>query len=415
MATPHPIAVVEACYRLAGDEHDWLKGLAEAARPALDAGLGIIAYTYDLRADGPLHVSPPAIAGSDPRFCEAVLETDRRMPELDRRRAYALGPAAVTSSMLFTPGTEAATYEPVADAAAALGFRDFLGVNAGNPDGSGVLLGAPLDRVQRVRSSTAARWGRVAAHVATALRLRRALARAKSEPPVWLSPRGRVLHVEAGQASPTALDALRAATVALDTARGSMARREPDDALAIWRALVEGRWSLVDHVDTDGKRFVLARPNPPFVKDPRGLSPLEHAVATYAARGFTNKLIAYTLGVHEGTIASALARALRKLDAPHRAALQALIAAKPTMLGTVKVGDDVLTALVVPSVRPRGLRGLTPRERAVAEGVARGESNRDIATRLGRSERTIANQLASIYRKLGVASRSELRARWLRR
>lgn len=50
-------------------------------------------------------------------------------------------------------------------------------------------------------------------------------------------------------------------------------------------------------------------------------------------------------------------------------------------------------------------------ELEVARDAIAGLSNRAIAVRRGRSERTIANQLASIYRKLGVGSRAELSAR----
>lgn len=51
---------------------------------------------------------------------------------------------------------------------------------------------------------------------------------------------------------------------------------------------------------------------------------------------------------------------------------------------------------------------LTPAEREVVELVLEGCSNREIGTRRGTSARTVANQLATIYRKLGVSSRAEL-------
>jgi len=53
---------------------------------------------------------------------------------------------------------------------------------------------------------------------------------------------------------------------------------------------------------------------------------------------------------------------------------------------------------------------LSAAEREVASDAAAGLSNAAIAKKRGRSTRTIANQLASIYRKLGVASRAELAA-----
>lgn len=53
---------------------------------------------------------------------------------------------------------------------------------------------------------------------------------------------------------------------------------------------------------------------------------------------------------------------------------------------------------------------LTPTEREVARLVATGASNAEIARQRGRAERTIANQVSSILRKLGLASRAELLA-----
>src|SRR5690349_9559721 len=47
---------------------------------------------------------------------------------------------------------------------------------------------------------------------------------------------------------------------------------------------------------------------------------------------------------------------------------------------------------------------LTQTERAVHAGLVAGRSNRELAQSRGVSERTIANQAASIFRKLGVRS-----------
>jgi DNA-binding NarL/FixJ family response regulator len=51
---------------------------------------------------------------------------------------------------------------------------------------------------------------------------------------------------------------------------------------------------------------------------------------------------------------------------------------------------------------------LTAAERAVAEAIARGESNAVIAGARGVSVSTIAKQAASLFKKLGVRSRLEL-------
>jgi two-component system nitrate/nitrite response regulator NarL len=51
---------------------------------------------------------------------------------------------------------------------------------------------------------------------------------------------------------------------------------------------------------------------------------------------------------------------------------------------------------------------LTARERQVIAGVAAGESNREIATRLGLSEITVKHHVSNIFDKVGVSNRAEL-------
>jgi LuxR family transcriptional regulator of csgAB operon len=48
---------------------------------------------------------------------------------------------------------------------------------------------------------------------------------------------------------------------------------------------------------------------------------------------------------------------------------------------------------------------LTIRERQIVRHVLRGESNKNIASRLGTSAHTVKNQLTTIYRKVGVPNR----------
>jgi DNA-binding NarL/FixJ family response regulator len=51
---------------------------------------------------------------------------------------------------------------------------------------------------------------------------------------------------------------------------------------------------------------------------------------------------------------------------------------------------------------------LTPRENQIAQAIANGRSNRDIASQLGITEQTVKNHLTNIFGKVGVGSRLQL-------
>jgi DNA-binding NarL/FixJ family response regulator len=86
----------------------------------------------------------------------------------------------------------------------------------------------------------------------------------------------------------------------------------------------------------------------------------------------------------------------------------------------VDVGVDVARSTAAAAVRSAAeakpaLRAepITPAELAVLRAIFEGKSNAAIAHERGTSPRTIANQVASIFRKHGVRSRGELVARYL--
>lgn len=76
-------------------------------------------------------------------------------------------------------------------------------------------------------------------------------------------------------------------------------------------------------------------------------------------------------------------------------------------------GEDLVVISMPIELGTGPAPGLTRAELEVANDVLAGDSSAVIARRRGRSPRTIANQLASIYRKLGVSSRAELAVRLL--
>jgi len=79
-----------------------------------------------------------------------------------------------------------------------------------------------------------------------------------------------------------------------------------------------------------------------------------------------------------------------------------------------RIDDDHYAVFSFPTRAAELPGSLSPCERDVLRAVVRGDSNREIAESRGTSDRTVANQVQAIFRKLGVHSRCELAA-WFAR
>jgi DNA-binding CsgD family transcriptional regulator len=82
---------------------------------------------------------------------------------------------------------------------------------------------------------------------------------------------------------------------------------------------------------------------------------------------------------------------------------------KDLQVDFIDIDGQELAVITLPArVQGVSLAGLSEAEREVVHAVVAGKSNVDIARSRGTSARTVANQLASIYAKLGISSRHEL-------
>lgn len=318
------IDLTEAVYDLEKEDAAWVPDLLATARPFLDHGLGIAAATYSLAPDAAAPVVHQKFSAGG-------------VPDLQARssRVEAEWPREVFVELM-RPGhvstlSEVAAKHPIVLEAYARhfdGVRDVFGITAVDPNGLGLLLVALLPEVTTLKGRELRLWRMMGAHLAAGHRLRRGLSGrdAGSDLPhgaeAVIDPTHARLTDAAGEGKTRdAASALREAAVRIDRARGSARSADPAEALAMWKALTDGRWSLVDWFDTDGRRFVLALPNAPEVTDPRGLSERESMVATYAMHGDTVTLIGYRLGLSKGTVSATLKRAMRKLKVKNQAQL----------------------------------------------------------------------------------------------
>ena len=366
---------------------------------------GGYAHAYDLR--GPVErwkLSTPVTHELPAEVAETVVRCfEVAPPEMNRYLFLSGGPTGTFSDHAGT------TFDKMAGeggTSARAGVRDCAFVNAANPNNNGILFCITCAKPRSLGTGERRRLSMIAAHVAAAQRLLRALSRRKVKPAAIFEVDGRVAHVE--KTHERALPLLRERILAVERARGRLRRTDPDAALAAWEALLRGEYSTIDRFESDQRRYVSACVNQPTLLDPRGLTAAEGAVAAWAARGHPEKLIAYELGLAQGTVSALLARAYAKLGVRSRAELVTRFEAA-TDVERLKLDDDAEVLLFsAASAEHDALGALSQAEREVASLAARGEANRAIAERRGVHAATVAKQLASAYTKLGVRSRGEL-------
>jgi DNA-binding CsgD family transcriptional regulator len=315
---PDPLDVVEAGYAWIEDEQAWLAGIAEQGS-AFGVGTGTAAYSVGL--DGSPHVRAFAGHNTSEVFRDQIEAFTRALAPEIAREVYAptefCGNAnyrvrriaraqGVTVEQLSNGNLVAAWALVAGDPRRRAMALVFPAHEQFDPD-----LPFPKGRV----------FGLAAAHLGAALRLRELAAPVADTDGITesiLTPGGKVLHAVGTAQEKPARDSLVEAVVRREKARGKLRRVDADEAAAQWSVLVSGRWSVVDFVDRDGKRLLLARKNPVGGPDVAALSAEERDVVWLATHGHSRKYIAYELGLSVAQVGRRLATAMRKLKVDSR-------------------------------------------------------------------------------------------------
>lgn len=323
------VEVVEAAYRLKQDDDTWLREIAQSALPLLGRGLGAHAYVYDLSNDDKFrtlsHVTVDADEGWRSNW-QMLLGSQEGREFLHMVHRHQPRVSTLGAFMNRSGGDNPFVMEMMRRS----GYGDFISLNALDPSGVGVFVGIPDSKRAELDEDVLARWARVGAHIASALRLRRQL---DQRDPIdgadaILTPNGNIESLDAGDVDDEGREALRVAARAVESARGE-SKSADDTALDLWQVLHSARWTLVDRFEENGRRYLVARRNVPDVRAPQRLSERERQVLAYAAMGQGNKEIAYELGLSVPSVATYLARAMGKLGVETRVELIALLGNLP--------------------------------------------------------------------------------------
>ncbi len=320
------VALLEAIYALDADDESWLVRALEQTRALCGSQHTYLGYFYDASNLEAFNVWNVCTVDMPPEVDEAF-----------RASRTAVSPALLRATLrsLHVGSTRRTGMPHVAPLLAErerVGWGDIFTVNGLDPSGIGCLLTlGTREREFSPPPHELAIYERVAQHIATAFRCRRLLGLSKvprssapesvpSAAEAIIDAEGRVIHAEGKAAGKAARERIRVAAQSL-TALRTKARQSGRAALDVWHPLVDARWTLVDSFEENGRRYVVARENQARAAGFDVLTDRERQVVLHAALGFTNKEIAYTLGISDSTVRVLVARAAGKMGVRSRAEL----------------------------------------------------------------------------------------------
>jgi DNA-binding CsgD family transcriptional regulator len=312
------VDAVDHSYNSRMSDPEWLRAMLEVLAPELDRGYGLCTWFYDASDLANLRLFHPTSLGVRDGTLEAIFASASH-PEVSQEvlEKHWATPAGAVSELL---GDAADDFVPWRETIFRLGIRDIVTINAYDVDGRGMAVNAFCPQRVHLSQEYIEQLERVAAHLIAAFRIRRDTRPVEAV----FAPDGAVLHAE-GEATAKTVE-LSAAARSIGRARGPLRKTSPEEALSAWRALVDARWSLVDFIDTDGKRFLVARVNDLKTAEASKLTTRERQIVALIARGHSNKLIGYELGIAEGTVGAHVSSAMRRLGVANRRSLVAVYA-----------------------------------------------------------------------------------------
>lgn len=188
------------------------------------------------------------------------------------------------------------------------------------------------------------------------------------------------------------------------------------DLAGLWPALVSGRAQIIESGSTPAQRYLrLAAASESRV---RTRVP-EHRIRMFerVLLGESQKVVALEAGCSTSTVATAVSRCLRAMGLNCRCSgipallvllLHVLHGRTRRVALTVERLPDNAVHIVLGDRLENYSDHLSAGEAAVVRLLVEGKTHAEIARWRRTSTRTVANQIASVYRKLGVSGRMEL-------
>ncbi|MFT3924371.1 MAG: LuxR C-terminal-related transcriptional regulator [Myxococcales bacterium] len=379
------LSVVESCYEAQTSDERWIGNVLDSIGTVLDLGGGMTFTLYKEHGDR-AKVETLLTRGVHPAFHRIGTPlVERLRGESYERYFYPRQPVTLASPLVAKMGRVSQLgFRAVCSA---MGADDLLGLLGYPAPGWIFALSLVVGRGREITPAVRSTLHRMRIHVESGERLRLL---SPEQAVAVLSSEGKVLHLEGALGESGGSEPLVQHTKVIARLR-TQRERFKDDALQVWNALVDGQWSVVERVDSDGKRLYFAYENAPQSRAYRALTPSEASVLDQSIQGLPGKYVAYSTGLQDSRISELLLSAANKLG--------------------FRTRHDLLR--VASTLRASGryhlLAGsLTSSEQEVLRLVKLGLSNREIADARKTSASTVAKQVASLLRKARVDGRRGL-------
>ncbi|HEX3777624.1 MAG TPA: LuxR C-terminal-related transcriptional regulator [Polyangiaceae bacterium] len=321
------VSFLEAVYALELDDRSWLDGILSALRALCGDDHSYVGFFYDASDVADLKIWNVAVQNTPPESMEAfqVFREISKNPTFVRTtfRSLPVGSARRTAMPYLAP---------VFAVREKHGWGDIFNINGIDPSGVGcdVTIGTRARECVPSASDVLV-YKRLANHLAAAFRLRRRLGVAQVDGAIDLKPvqriddaeaildeRGKFVHATGAAAGKLAQERIKSSMSAIDAQRNETTRNAGRSALDHWHPLTGARWTLVDSFQENGRRYLVARENQAHGGGFDALTDRERQIVLHAALGFSNKEIAYTLGISDTTVRVLIARAAGRLGLKSR-------------------------------------------------------------------------------------------------
>ncbi len=316
------VSFLEAVYALELDDESWLDKVLWALAALCGKDNHYVGFFYDASSLSDFKVWNVRMPEAPPELGEAfgVFQSISQNPVFVSTtfRSLHVGSARRTGMPYMAP---------VLEARARTGWGDILNINGIDPSGIGcnVTIGSRAHEFTTTAAEMAL-YKRLANHVSAAFRARRKLgvSRIDAQPDAKpssgtegaeaiLDANGKLVHAVGPAVGRTAQERIRAAAAAIEAARSPGTRQSGRAALEQWHPLTSARWTLVDAFEENGRRYVVARENLAHSEGFTALTDRERQIVLHAALGFSNKQIAYALGISDTTVRVLMSRAANRL------------------------------------------------------------------------------------------------------